>query len=114
VIKRGEVWWADLGEPGGSEPGYLRPVLILQADTFNRTQIRTVIVAALTSNLNLASAPGNVYVSSVSTGLPKDSVVNVSQIQTVNKTQCLERVGALDSTSVAAVEVGIRLVLGLR
>jgi len=77
---RGEIWWANLSEPVGSEPGYRRPVLIIQDDTFNQSRINTVIVAVITSNVQLAEAPGNVSLPSQASGLPKDSVVNVSQI----------------------------------
>ena len=84
-MKRGEVWWADLSEPTASEPGFRRPVLILQSDEFNRSRINTVIVAVITSNLNLAAAPGNVTLPKRSANLGRESVVNVSQIVTLDK-----------------------------
>jgi mRNA interferase MazF len=113
VIQRGELWWADLGRPGGSEPGFRRPVLVLQADDFNRSRIRTVIVASLTSQLGLAAAPGNVLCRPRATGLPKPSVVNVSQIAAIDRGALLERIGRLPVALLREVEAGVRLVLGL-
>ncbi len=112
-MRRGEVWWAGLPEPVASEPGYRRPVLIVQSDDFNRSRIRTVIAAVLTTNLRLAAAPGNVLVPADETGLPRDSVVNVSQIITLDKTFLTERVGRIDDRIMLAVEDGIRTVLAL-
>ena len=94
-IQRGEIWWADLPEPRRSEPGYRRPVLVVQADAFNRSRIQTVIVAAITSKLGLAEAPGNVLLPARSSGLPRDSVVNVSQLLTLDRGFLTERAGAL-------------------
>lgn len=112
-MHRGEIWWASLGEPDGSGPGYRRPVLIVQSDEFNRSRISTVIVAVLTSNTVLAQAPGNVLIKARHAGLAKDSVVNVSQVITVDK-QCLtEKVKKLDASAMAEVDNGIRLVLAL-
>lgn len=110
---RGEVWWVELPEPVASEPGYRRPVLIVQSDDFNRSRIRTVVAAALTTNLRLAAAPGNVLVAAGDTGLPEDSVVNVSQIVTVDKTLLSQRVGRIGGHAMSAVEDGIRTVLAL-
>jgi mRNA interferase MazF len=110
-MKRGEIWWASLGEPRASGPGYRRPVLILQSDDFNQSAIRTVICAIVSSNMNLALSPGNVRVSSRSSGLPKPSVVNVSQVITVDKTLLTGRVKSLDVQSMRQVEEGLRLVL---
>jgi mRNA interferase MazF len=112
-MKRGEVWWATLPEPERSGPGYRRPVLVVQADAFNRSRIRTVLVAVLTSNLRLALAPGNVLLQSRDTGLPKDSVVNISQVITVDKSLLTEQVGAIRAAKLNAVNDGLRLVLGL-
>jgi mRNA interferase MazF len=112
-LKRGEVWWADLPEPGGSGPGYRRPVLIIQADAFNRSLIRTVIAAAITSNVALAAAPGNVALSKRSAGLTRDSVVNVSQILTLDKRFLTKRVGRVPESRLRQVEDGLRLVLSL-
>ena len=110
---RGERWWATLPEPIGSEPGYRRPVLIIQNDAFNRSRIQTVIVVVLTSNLELAKAPGNVLLPRSSTGLPRDSVVNVSQVITIDKVFLTERVGTLSSDRQDEVDEGLRLVLCL-
>jgi mRNA interferase MazF len=112
-VKRGEIWWASLPDPSGSEPGYRRPVLIVQADEFNQSSIRTVLVASITSNLNLAGAPGNVRVSSRSSGLPKASVVNVSQLITVDRKFLTERVKGIDAQSMSQIDDGLRLILKL-
>ncbi len=112
-MRRGEIWWASLGEPEGSAPGYRRPVLIVQSDEFNNSRISTIIVAVLTSNIVLAQAPGNVLVKARHAGLAKDSVVNVSQVITVDK-QCLtEKVKKLDSATLADIDNGLRLVLAI-
>ena len=112
-MKRGEIWWADLPEPAGSEPGYRRPVLIAQADDFNRSRIRTVLAVAITSNLALARAPGNVPLPRRSAGLERESVVNVSQVVTVDKRFLIERAGQLSASRLRHVEEGLRLVLAL-
>ncbi len=112
-MRRGEIWWAALGQPTGSEPGYRRPVVILQTNEFNDSPIRTVVVVAITSNLGLARAPGNVRCRERETGLSKPSVVNVSQVATTDKSRLLKRVGALPSRLLTEVEEGVRLVLGL-
>jgi len=112
-MRRGEIWWASLGEPEGSAPGYRRPVLIIQSDEFNTSRISTVIVAVLTSNTALAQAPGNVLIKARHAGLAKDSVVNVSQVITVDK-QCLtEKVKKLESPTMAEIDNGLRLVLAI-
>ena len=113
MIRRGEIWWGSLPEPVGSEPGYRRPVLVVQTNEFNEGRLRTVIVLTITSNLRLAGAPGNVLCPKRDTGLAKDSVINVSQAATVNKTRLTERIGILPSTLMHEVEAGMRLVLGL-
>lgn len=112
-IQRGEVWWADLAEPRGSEPGHRRPVLIVQADAFNRSRIGTVLCVVLTSNLRLAEAPGNVLVSAKAAGLPKDSVANVSQVVTLDRTFLDDHIGRLPPRLLNAVDAGLKLVLGL-
>ena len=112
-MRRGEIWWADLPDPVGSEPGFKRPVLVVQEDSFNRSCIATIVVVAITSNVFLASAPGNVRLAKNSNGLKKESVVNVSQIATLDKSFLIEKVGRLAPTKVQEVEEGIRLVLGL-
>lgn len=113
VIRRGEIWWAELPEPSASEPGYRRPVVVVQSDEFNRSRIRTVVAVVLTTNLRLAAAPGNVPVTARDTGLPRDSVVNVSQIVTLDKTFLTERVGGLSDGVMLLVDDGIRTVLDL-
>lgn len=113
MIRRGEIWWASLSEPAGSEPGYRRPVLVVQTNDFNEGGIRTVIVVTITSNLRLAGAPGNVVCRKKDTGLPRESVINVSQTATINKAQLTQRVGVLPSKLMQEVEDGLRLVLGL-
>ena len=110
---RGEIWWANLPSPTGSEPGYRRPVLLIQDDTFNQSRIGTVIVAAITSNTRLAEAPGNVLLEFGVSGLDKDSVVNVSQLLTIDKTFLTERVGALPDYLQESVDEGLRTVLYL-
>ena len=112
-MRRGEVWWAALRPPRGSELGHKRPVLIVQADSFNRSNIRTAIAVVLTSNVDLAKAPGNVLLSRRATGLPRRSVVNVSQIVTLDEEFLLERVRQVPETELATVDSGLRLVLGL-
>ncbi len=113
MIDRGEVWWADLGGPRGSAPTRRRPVVIIQHDSFNASRLRTVVVAAMTSNLRLAAMPGNVLVPAATTGLPQDSVVNVTQMATLDRSDLLERVGALDPWLIGVVDDGIRRVLDL-
>lgn len=112
-MKRGEIWWASLPDPIGSEPGYRRPVLIVQSDDFNRSGIRTVICAAITSNLNLAGAPGNVQLSGRASGLSKPSVVNVSQLITIDRGRLTERIRGVDAQSLRQIDDGLRLVLTL-
>ena len=113
VIERGEVWWADLGEPDGSEPGYRRPVVIVQSDGFNRSRLRTVIAVVLMTNLRLLDAPGNVLIPAKASGLPKDSVANISQVITVDRDFLLERGGRIRGQPMRDLENGLRLVLGL-
>ena len=111
-MQRGEIWWSSLTTPSGSAPGFRRPVLIVQSDEFNRSRINTVVVAVITSNLILANAPGNVRISARGSGLKKASVVNVSQIITIDKSFLAERVGVLNTKYLGEVEEGLRLVLG--
>lgn len=112
VIVQGEIWWADLEEPIGSGPGFRRPVLIVQSDSFNRSRISTVVCVPLTSNLRWAEAPGNVPLDSAATGLPKDSVANVSQIMTLDRSMLADRVGLLPDSKLDLVLYGIDVVLG--
>ena len=112
-MKRGQIWWAELPEPGASAPGYRRPVIIVQADEFNTSRINTVIAVAITSNLRLADAPGNLRLSKSKTGLVKDSVANVSQILTVDKSFLTEQIGQLDRVTAQQLDEGLQLVLSL-
>ncbi len=112
-MKRSEVWWADLSEPVGSGPGYRHPVVVVSTDTFNDSRISTVIVVVITSNLRLAVAPGNVRVAARETGLRKDSVINVSQVLTVDKGVLTERIGHLPGDRLTEMEAGLRGVMGL-
>lgn len=112
-MRRGEIWWADLPEPSGSMPAYRRPVLVVQSDLLNATAIRTVVVAVLTGNLGLAGARGNVLLTKDETGLPRDSVVNTTQLFAADRGFLTERVGALTGPCMDKVEAGLRLVLEL-
>ncbi len=114
VISQGDIFWVDLGEPGGSEPGTLHPHVVIQNDLFNRSRISTVVVCALTSNLRRADAPGNVSLEPGEAGLPKQSVVNVSQIFTVDRSQLGEKIGTLSGKRVRQILDGVKLVLELR
>jgi mRNA interferase MazF len=110
-MRRGEIWWASMQKPKGAGPGYRRPVLVLQSNDFNESRIQTVIVAVVTSNLNLAAAPGNVLCRKKQTRLSKDSVINVSQVYTLDKQFLTERISALSPVLMRDVEAGLRLVL---
>ncbi len=112
-MKRGEIWWASLPDPEGLAPGYRRPVLIIQANEFNESRINTLIATIITSNVALATAPGNKILKARTSGLPRDSVVNVSQIITIDKRLLAEKVKRLDDGILEEVEEGLRLVLGL-
>jgi len=112
-VKRGEVWWASLPSPAGSGPGFRRPVLIIQSDPFNESRVSTAIVAVITSNLALAGAPGNTRAGKAETGLSKPSVVNVSQLLTIDKSLLTERVRPLPPATMMRVDDGLRLALGL-
>jgi mRNA interferase MazF len=112
-MRRGEIWWASLPEPKGAEPGDSRPVLIIQADPFTVSRIRTVIVVMITRNLALADAPGNVLLPRKQTRLPRESVANVSQVFTMNKSFLKEKISDLPKALLQKVETGLRLVLSL-
>lgn len=113
MIGRGEIWWATLPDPVGSGPGYRRPVVVVQADEFNHSRINTVLAVLLTSNLPLAAAPGNLLLPARATGLTKNSVANVSQVLTVDKSFLTERVGKLTPALMNEVAAGLRLVMDL-
>jgi mRNA interferase MazF len=112
-VKRGEVWWATLSPPSGSGPGFRRPVLIIQSDPFNDSRISTAIVAVVTSNLALADAPGSVRIGKAESGLLKQSVVNVSQVLTIDRALLTDRVRSLPPATLTQVDNGLRLVLSL-
>ncbi|MEY3300233.1 MAG: hypothetical protein RLZZ597_3493 [Cyanobacteriota bacterium] len=110
---RGEIWWANLPDPVGSEPGYRRPILVVQDDIFTQSRISTVIVVIITSNIQLAEAPGNVLLPKEATGLPRDSVANVSQILTVDKKFLVECIGSLPNDLQEEIDDGLRTILYL-
>ena len=109
VINQGDIFWIELDEPAGSEPGYRHPHVVIQNNVFNRSRIQTVVVCTLTSNLRRARAPGNVLLEPGEANLPKHSVVNVSQIFTVDKSQLREKIGTLSARRVREILHGIRL-----
>ena len=113
LIKRGQVWWVDFGEPRGSEPAFRHPALVLQRDEVNRSNLATVVVCVLTSNKLLARAPGNTLLPKSTTGLPRDSVANASQIATVNKEDLIEMAGTVARPLLRKVSEGLRWFLEL-
>ena len=113
MIRRGDIRWIDSSPPVGSEPGYRRPVLVVSSDRFNRSAINTVLAIAITSNLRLADAPGNVDLPGRVSGLDRDSVINVSQFATVNKADLSEAVGRVDVATMRMVDDGMALILDL-
>ena len=113
MTKRGDVCWADLGEPHGSKPAKRRPVLVIQADPYNDSRLSTTLAAVITSNTGLATMPGNVFVPAIASGLPRDSVVNVTTLITVDKTDLEPAVGRLPASLLHEVDRGLRRVLGL-
>ena len=114
MISQGEIWWADLPAPTGSEPGFRRPVLVVQGDALNFSRVATVVCVPLTSNLRWAEAPGNVLLRTKATGLPKDSVANASQIVTLDRSSLIERAGRVSRARLEEVLEGIDVVLGRR
>ncbi len=113
MINRGEIWWAELREPAGSVPGYRRPLVIIQSNDFNKSRINTIIAVVLTSNIRLADSPGNVMLSKKLTGLPKDSVANVSRVVTIDKSFLADCSGSLSPGIMKRIDDGLRLVLSL-
>jgi len=112
-VRRGDVCWADLGEPRGSAPGYRRPVVVVSSDRFNRSKIRTVVVSAVTTSPGAAASPGNVVLEAGAAGLDRDCSVNVTALLTLDRTTLDEPVGALDAAARRRLDDGLRLVLGL-
>ncbi|HMS10712.1 MAG TPA: type II toxin-antitoxin system PemK/MazF family toxin [Pyrinomonadaceae bacterium] len=113
VVYRGEIWWADLPTPVGSGPGYRRPVLVVQSDRFNASAIGTVVIAAITGNMTIGAAKGNVSLTPRQSGLPKDSVINVSQILTIDRSLLIERINTIPHKKMIQVDEGLKLVLDL-
>lgn len=113
VIERGGIYWADLEAPVGSRPAKRRPVLVISADTYNRSRLATILAAVITSNTSLATMPGNVFVPATATGLPRDSVVNVTALVTLNKTDLTDHLGTAPPTLMNEVGRGLRHVLDL-
>ena len=110
-IRRGDIWWANLPEPKGSMPGFRHPIVIIQQDDFNQTQLNTIIGVVITTNLRLEKMPGNVRITPRQSGLAQDSVVNITQVVTANKTDLLEFVGTISEHKMEQIEKGLRLVL---
>jgi mRNA interferase MazF len=113
-MTRGELWWADFGIPFGSEPGYKRPVLIIQNDFFNNSKINTTIVIPLTTNLILADAPGNILITKHESKLKKDSVITISQIEVIDRKRLIEKITKIDRTIIEKIENNILFILGIR
>lgn len=111
MVARREVWWIDFGDPVRSEPGHVRPALVVSSDRFNRSRIATVIVSAITSNLRLGDAPGNVVLNEGDAGLDRPSVVNVSQTMVVDRSRLLKLTGSVPSNTMRLVDDGLRLAL---
>ena len=110
-IEQGDVFWFDFGVPNGSEPGYSRPVIVIQNDMFNRSKIDTVVIIATTTNYELAQDPGNVLVKKGEGGLPKDSVANISQLYTVDKSSLTEKIGTLSSAKIQQIIEGVKVLI---
>jgi mRNA interferase MazF len=110
---RGDIWWADFGIPFGSEPGFRRPVLIIQSDSFNKSQLNTIVVIPLTTNLILENAPGNLLIGKEESGLSKDSVIVVSQIYAIDRHRLIEHVSTINRSILNEVEYGVKMVLGI-
>jgi len=113
VMRRGDIYWVDLGDPVGSEPGYLRPAIVIQEDEFNNSNLATTIILSMTSNIDYRKFPGCVLLKADETGLPKDSIANASQIRTVNRARLVECVGQLDDSVMYMVDNALKRVLGL-
>lgn len=113
MISRGQVWWADLGVPRGSSPGYERPVVVIQSESFNKTDISSVIIAISTTNLRLAAMPGNVLIEQGVGGMKEDSVINITRLFTVDRTDLVEYLGKLPNNKIEEIDDGLRLVLSL-
>jgi len=113
-MTRGEIWWADFGIPFGSEPGFKRPVLVVQDDDFNKSNINTIVIVPFTTNIALAEAPGNIFLEANDTGLTKDSVLVNSQITAIDKKRLIERISRVENRLFGEIEEGIRIILGMK
>lgn len=113
IINRGDIWWADLGMPENSEPGFKRPIVVIQDNSYNESLLSTVVVCSITSNLRLAEIPGNILLTGDVSGLTKDSVINITQISTIDKSWLVEKVGYLDSESSLELSESLKLVLSI-
>jgi len=113
-MTRGELWWADFGLPFGSEPGYKRPVLIIQNDFFNKSKINTTIVIPLTTNLILADAPGNILITKHESKLRKDSVITISQIEVIDRQRLIKKITKIDKAIIEKIENNILFILGIK
>ena len=111
VINQGEIYWVDLGEPSGSEPGYRHPHIVIQNNLFNSSKINTVVMCSLTSNLKRGLSPGNVVLKKSEADLPQKSVVNITQIYTVNKNDLCEKIGQVNSERIKEIILGIQLLI---
>lgn len=111
---RGDIWWVDLGVPFRSEPEFKRPVVLIQDDSFNRSNIQTVIVASITTNLKLADAPGNIYIEPEESGLPHNGVINISQISTIDKQRLIQKVSRLPPRTLHEIDFGLKMILNIQ
>ena len=112
-MTRGEIWWVDLGFPFGSEPGFKRPCVIVQDDSFNMSSIHTIIVASITTNLGLADAPGNIFIEINESGLTKNGVINISQISTIDKKRLIEKAGLLSQDLISKIDFGLKMIFNI-
>lgn len=113
MIERGGIYWADLGAPSGSRPAKRRPVLVISADSYNASRLATVVAVVITSNTSLATIPGNIFLPATATGLPRDSVVNVTALVTLNKNDVADHAGRAPLTLLHEIDRGVRTSLDL-
>ncbi len=113
-MTRGEIWWADFGVPFGSEPGFKRPVLIIQSDDFNKSTINTAVIVPFSTNIALAEAPGNVFLEAIDSGLTKDSVIVSSQMMAIDRMRLIDKISRVELRFFGEIEEGIRVILGMK
>lgn len=113
VIQRGDIWWSSLAEPAGSSPGYSRPVLVIQSDRYNHSKINTVVIAVITKDIDLINSEGNISITKQQSKLPRDSVISVSQLFTIDESQLRDYVSSLSEKKMRQVDLGLRKVLSL-